>query len=319
MRKAAHQQLHLRLFKGELKKNLLEEKEHFMLAIEDFQRILTSNAVTYIGLQDSISGKDSLRSVVSPSLHQLATETIRKVQIGCMEKENCLKFNVSSVQTQGDADFFINQLGIPAAQFIFEDNKAKTLNVRSEVFFPTKEDSYQQTGLSFHRHAFIAKLTAQMVLQIATEPVLPFNALDMALEIQKGIEGDTLTTSLREISKLLRETAQLFQSNEMRPANDPNERDPIRVRMLNDVLQNMEKNFIINSSPPGFFRNILYNLDGKSSWFSVLQEAQEYCKITKSNETLLTTLQEVLNCISSAQLYFKESLHLFESESDGKD
>lgn len=28
-----------------------------------------------------------------------------------------------------------------------------------------------------------------MVLRIATEPVLPFNALDIALEIQKRIEG----------------------------------------------------------------------------------------------------------------------------------
>ncbi|XP_018421604.1 PREDICTED: inactive N-acetylated-alpha-linked acidic dipeptidase-like protein 2 [Nanorana parkeri] len=283
---------------------------------KDFQRILTSNAVTYIGLQNSISGNGSLRSVSSPSLRQLATEVIKKVQISCARRDICQTFNVSSVQTQGDADFFINQLGIPATQFIFEDNKTKAPNLLTEVSFITYEESYQQLDPFFLHHEYIAKLTAQMVLQIVTEPVLPFNALDIALEIQKRIEGNIVSTGLREISKLLRETTQLFQSNEMRPANDPKERDPTRVRMLNDILQNMEKNFLISSSPLGFFRNILYSLDGNSSQFSVVQEAQEYCKITKSNETLLTTLQEVLNCISSAQLYFKESLHLFESESD---
>ncbi|XP_073482343.1 inactive N-acetylated-alpha-linked acidic dipeptidase-like protein 2 isoform X2 [Aquarana catesbeiana] len=233
---------------------------------KDYQGILTSNAVTYIGLPNSISGNGSLHSVSSPSLQQLATEVIKKGS-----------------------------------------------NLLSEVFFTNKE-SNQKVDPFFLRHEYIAKLTAQMVLRIATEPVLPFNALDIALEIQKRIEGDTLSTGLKDLSKMLREITQLFQSNEMRPANDPKERDPVRVRMLNDILQNIEKNFLISSSPPGFFRNILYSLDGTSSKFSVLQEAQEYCKITKSNETLLTTLQEVLNCISSAQLYLKESLYLFETE-----
>ncbi|XP_073482342.1 inactive N-acetylated-alpha-linked acidic dipeptidase-like protein 2 isoform X1 [Aquarana catesbeiana] len=280
---------------------------------KDYQGILTSNAVTYIGLPNSISGNGSLHSVSSPSLQQLATEVIKKVQMSCTEKDICQKFNISSIQTQGDADFFINQLGIPTVQFLFEDRKNKGSNLLSEVFFTNKE-SNQKVDPFFLRHEYIAKLTAQMVLRIATEPVLPFNALDIALEIQKRIEGDTLSTGLKDLSKMLREITQLFQSNEMRPANDPKERDPVRVRMLNDILQNIEKNFLISSSPPGFFRNILYSLDGTSSKFSVLQEAQEYCKITKSNETLLTTLQEVLNCISSAQLYLKESLYLFETE-----
>ncbi|XP_068137151.1 inactive N-acetylated-alpha-linked acidic dipeptidase-like protein 2 [Hyperolius riggenbachi] len=284
---------------------------------KDFQKIFDSNAVAYIGLENPIRGKGSLHFISSPSLQQLATDVTKK--ISCAERNICQKSNVSSVQIQGDADFFINQLGIPVAQFIFEDMKSKATDLLFEGFLINDEDYNQQMDPLFHRHEYIAKLTTQMLLQIATEPVLPFNALDIALEIQKRIEGGTLTSGLVEIGKALRETAQIFQSNEMRPANDPKERDPVRVRMLNDILQNMEKSFLISSSPAGFSRNILYRLDAKSSQFSVLQEAQEHCKITKSNETLLTTLQEVLNCISSAQLYFKESLHVFESDSDGKD
>lgn len=52
----------------------------------------------------------------------------------------------------------------------------------------------------------------------------------------------------------LRESAELFQSDEMRPANDPKERVPLRVRMLNDILQDMEKNFLVQQVPPGFYR-----------------------------------------------------------------
>ncbi|XP_063772355.1 inactive N-acetylated-alpha-linked acidic dipeptidase-like protein 2 isoform X2 [Pseudophryne corroboree] len=286
---------------------------------KDLQRILADNAVAYIGLEKPVRGDGSLNSFSSPSLQQLAIEVTKKVQVNCTEKEICPQSNVSSAQIQGDADFFINQLGIPAAHFVFEHSKTKVSNLLQEVFFVTHEKNTQLMDPFFHRHEYIAKLTSEMVLRIASDAVLPFNALDIALEIQKNIEGDAMSTSLMEMARRLRETAQLFQSNEMRPANDPKERDPTRVRMLNDILQNMEKNFLTNSSPPGFFRNILYKLDGTSTWFSILQEAQEHCKITKSNETLLTALQEVLNCISSAQLYFKESLHVFENGLDGKD
>ncbi|KAK2090679.1 Inactive N-acetylated-alpha-linked acidic dipeptidase-like protein 2, partial [Saguinus oedipus] len=51
----------------------------------------------------------------------------------------------------------------------------------------------------------------------------------------------------------LRESAELFQSDEMRPANDPKERAPIRIRMLNDILQDMEKSFLVQQVPPGFY------------------------------------------------------------------
>lgn len=52
----------------------------------------------------------------------------------------------------------------------------------------------------------------------------------------------------------LRESAELFQSDEMRPANDPKERVPLRVRMLNDILQDMEKSFLVQQVPPGLYR-----------------------------------------------------------------
>lgn len=52
----------------------------------------------------------------------------------------------------------------------------------------------------------------------------------------------------------LRDHAAFFQSETMRPANDPKERDPSHVRMLNDVLRDLEKSFVVPQAPPGVFR-----------------------------------------------------------------
>lgn len=71
---------------------------------------------------------------------------------------------------------------------------------------------------------------------------------------------------LLAVAARLRDTAELLQSDEMRPANDPQERAPVRVRMLNDVLQGLEKSFLVHQAPPGLYR---YGM-----WCSTLSAAE---------------------------------------------
>uniref|UniRef100_A0A2I3TP32 N-acetylated alpha-linked acidic dipeptidase like 2 n=1 Tax=Pan troglodytes TaxID=9598 RepID=A0A2I3TP32_PANTR len=189
----------------------------------------------------------------------------------------------------------------------------------SEALFSTRATKIEEMDPSFNLHETITKLSGEVILQIANEPVLPFNALDIALEVQNNLKGDEPNThQLLAMASRLRESAELFQSDEMRPANDPKERAPIRIRMLNDILQDMEKSFLVKQAPPGFYRNILYHLDEKTSRFSILIEAWEHCKPLASNETLQEALSEVLNSINSAQVYFKAGLDVFKSVLDGK-
>ncbi|XP_054062697.1 inactive N-acetylated-alpha-linked acidic dipeptidase-like protein 2 isoform X4 [Rissa tridactyla] len=238
----------------------------------------------------------------------------------CVEKTKCLGSNVSSVQIQGDADYFINHLGVPATQFSYEDIKtSENSTFLYEALFPVHTTNTEELDPSFSLHETIAKLTGQVTLQIANEPVLPFNALDIALEVQNSLKGDEVVIpQLLAVASRLRDTAELFQSDEMRPANDPRERAPVRVRMLNDVLQNLEKSFLVHRAPPGLYRNILYRLDERTNQFSVLLEALEHCKLHQSNETIQAALSEVLNSISSAQVYFKAGLDVFETTLAGK-
>ncbi|XP_032339985.1 inactive N-acetylated-alpha-linked acidic dipeptidase-like protein 2 isoform X3 [Camelus ferus] len=252
---------------------------------EDFKKVLQRNLVAYVSLHSPVRGNSSLYSVTSPSLQQLVAE---KNNFNCSRRGQCPETNISSVQMQDDANYFINHLGVPTVRFAYEDIKA-------------------------------LELLGEVILQIADGPILPFNALDIALEVQNSLKGDQPDTpQLLAPASRLRESAELFQSDEMRPANDPEERAPVRVRMLNDILQDMEKSFLVQHAPPGFYRNILYHLDGKTSQFSILLEAWEHCKSLASNETLQEAVSEVLNSISAAQLYFKAGLDVFESVLVGK-
>ncbi|XP_077204479.1 inactive N-acetylated-alpha-linked acidic dipeptidase-like protein 2 isoform X2 [Paroedura picta] len=285
---------------------------------EDLGKVLERNAVAYVSIHDPIRGSAVLRSIASPSLQQLATEARKRQNFSCLGQESCLASNVSSVQMQGDSDYFINHLGVPAVQFSYEDS-TETASFLSEALFPVHSTISSEPDASFHLHERIAKLTGEVIVQVASNPVLPFNALDIALEVQKSLKGDHGDIEqLLPMAYALRESAQLFQSDEMRPANDPKERAPTRVRMLNDVLQSLEKNFLIQQVPPGFYRNILYKLDERTRQFSVLLEAAGRGKLRRSNETLPPALSKVLDSLHSAQVYFKAGLDVFEDVLAGR-
>ncbi|XP_070259726.1 inactive N-acetylated-alpha-linked acidic dipeptidase-like protein 2 [Myotis yumanensis] len=284
---------------------------------EDFRKVLQKNVVAYVSLHNPIRGNSSLYSVASPSLQQLVAE---KNILNCFRRAQCPESNVSSIQIQGDADYFINHLGVPSVQFAYEDIKSlQDPSFLFEALFPKGATKIEEMDPFFKLHETITKLSGEVILQIANEPVLPFNALDIALEVQNSLKGDQPNThQLLALASSLRDSAELFQSDEMRPANDPRERVPVRVRMLNDILQDMEKNFLAQQVPPGFYRNILYHLDEKTSQFSILLEAWERCKSLASNETFQEALSKVLHSINSAQVYFKAGLDVFDSVLDGK-
>uniref|UniRef100_A0A8C5JYL3 N-acetylated alpha-linked acidic dipeptidase-like 2 n=1 Tax=Jaculus jaculus TaxID=51337 RepID=A0A8C5JYL3_JACJA len=279
---------------------------------ENFKSVLQKNAVAYVSFHSPIRGNSSLYSVASPSLQQLVME---KSKFNCTRRAPCPKPNVSCVQIQGDADYFINHLGVPTVQFAYEDlHSLQGPSFLSEAIFPVHATKTEEMDPFFNLHEAITKLSGEVILQVANEPVLPFSALDTALAVQNSLKGDEPSVlQLLAVASHLRDSAEFFQSDEMRPANDPKERAPVRIRMLNDILQDMEKSFLVQRVPRGFYRNILYHLDEKTSRFSILAEAWERCKLLTSNETFHEALSDVWNTINSAQVYFKAGLDVFES------
>ncbi|XP_028821550.1 inactive N-acetylated-alpha-linked acidic dipeptidase-like protein 2, partial [Denticeps clupeoides] len=225
---------------------------------EENRVVLENSAVAYINLFKPVRAGRSVFSTASPSLLQLASDIHKRQLKRCDQPEACPAPNVSSVQTPGDVNFFANHLAIPVMEFTSAAaGTVESTSFLSEAFFHTDSSAVEILDPSFKLHESVAKMTAEAILRLSSDPVLPFYPLDIALDVQNKLKDDPLRTSdLLDAAAALRENASLLQSEIMRPANDPKERDPAHVRMLNDVLRDLEKSFLIRNPPPGLYRSI---------------------------------------------------------------
>ncbi|XP_029904671.1 inactive N-acetylated-alpha-linked acidic dipeptidase-like protein 2 [Myripristis murdjan] len=298
---------------------------------EDNSVVLQSSAVAYVSLNSPVRGTETLRATASPSLLQLTSDIQRRQLLSCIRGGNCPGPNVSSPQLPGDVSFFANQLAVPTLEFAFEQTKAEeTTSFLSEAQFSA--ESPETLDPLFKFHETIAKMTAEAILRLVNDPVLPFYPLDIALDVQNKLKDNgVVSPALLSSASSLRDRAAFFQSETMRPANDPKERDPSHVRMLNDVLRDLEKSFLISRPPPGVYRNLLYSLPGKTPQFSILRFSQEdlvHSEAVRHNtvnheapqhSAVNQSLSLILRAIQSAERLVCFGLDLFENyPSDAK-
>lgn len=273
--------------------------------------VLQSKAVAYVSLHRPVRGRGPLRPTASPSLLQLASDIHKKLLLNCTQGGGggvCAGANVSSVQPPGDVRFFANRLAVPTLEFALAEAKAgEKTSFLSEAFLPANSSAVESLDPTFKLHEIVAKMTAEAVLRLSTDPVLPFLPLDIALDVQNKLRGDR--RGLGELvaqAAALRESATFLQSEVMRPANDPKERDPPHLRMLNDVLRDLEKSFIAPDAPPGLYRNLLYCLNEDAADFSILRDVRE--------DRLNASLSRVLTAINGARRLVRSGLDLFEND-----
>ncbi|KAM9480457.1 inactive N-acetylated-alpha-linked acidic dipeptidase-like protein 2 isoform 2-T2 [Salvelinus alpinus] len=279
---------------------------------EENRMVLQSRAVAYVSLHSPVRGTETLRSTASPSLLQLTSDIQKRQLLSCIRGGNCPGPNVSSVQIPGDVSFFANHLAVPTMEFAFEQTKAEEKSsFLSEALFSA--ESPETLDPLFKFHETIAKMTAEVILRLVNDPVLPFYPLDIALDVQNKLKDDPLRTPrLLAAAAYLRESSAFLQSETMRPANDPKERDPSHVRMLNDVLRDLEKSFMVPQPPPGVYRNLLYSLNGKFPQFSILKYPLDPLKHNAVNKSLSL----IINAINSAEKLIRCGLDLFENSPD---
>lgn len=249
--------------------------------------VLQSSAVAYVSLDSPVRETETLRASASPSLLQLTSDIQRRQLLSCIRGGNCPGPNVSSLQMPGDVSFFANSLAVPALEFSFQQTTAKEAsNLLSEAQY--NMESPQTLDPLFKFHETIAKMTAEAILRLVNDPVLPFYTLDIVLDIQNKLRDKSkVPSSLLSAAASLRDHVAFFQSEVMRPANDPKERDPAHVRMLNDVLRDVEKSFILPQAPLGVYRNLLYSLPGSTPQFSILRFSEEaflHCNYSSSHD-----------------------------------
>ncbi|XP_068174930.1 inactive N-acetylated-alpha-linked acidic dipeptidase-like protein 2 [Antennarius striatus] len=299
--------------------------------------VLASSAVAYVSLNSPVRGTDTLTATASPTLLQLSTDIQRRQLLSCIRGGSCPGPNVSSLQLPGDGKFFANHLAVPTMEFAFEQTKGGEVgSFLSEVQFTAELPETLDPLFKFHET--IAKMTAEAVLRLVNDPVLPFYPLDIALDVQNKLKANTEKTTVSQAllssASSLREHAAFLQSETMRPANDPKERDPSHIRMLNDVLRDLEKSFIIPQTLPGVYSNLLYSLPGKTPQFSILKLSQEVAnlynitsKVVKpcpaekemtGPPTVTRSLSLILRAVQAAERLICFGLDLFENYPNGK-
>ncbi|XP_076879519.1 inactive N-acetylated-alpha-linked acidic dipeptidase-like protein 2 isoform X2 [Brachyhypopomus gauderio] len=277
---------------------------------EENRVVLASRAVAYVSVRSPVSTRGP-QTTASPSLFQLASDIHKRQSKSCVGVGECPGLNVSALLSPVALDFFSSQMTVPVVEFTYSGSPVERACFLSEASFPSEASLLETLDPAFKLHETVAKMTAEAILRLATDPVLPFCPLDIALDIQKKLKDDPLgTRDLISAAASLREKSSFFQSELMRPANDPRERDPSHMRMLNDVLRDLEKAFLVPSPPPGFSRNILYSLNRQTPGFAILKAGQEQLQLTSANRSL----SQVFSCISSAERLIQSGIELFEND-----
>ncbi|MCI4383574.1 hypothetical protein PGIGA_G00028040 [Pangasianodon gigas] len=272
--------------------------------------VLENRVVAYVSLHSPVRAYGP-QSTASPSLLQLASDIHKRHVKICLHAGGCPGLNISSLQSPVVMDFFTSQLAAPLVEFASSANSTESARFLSEAFFPFESSLAETLDPEFRLHETVAKMTAEAILRLANDPVLPFSPLDIALDIQNKLKADPLIRpDLLAAAASLRDNSGFFQSEIMRPANDPKERDPSHVRMLNDVLRDLEKSFLISDPPQGFSRNILYGLNRKTQGFAILKASAENSKHSSVNRSL----SQVFNSICSAEKLIQSGLELFEND-----
>ncbi|KAJ7992856.1 hypothetical protein DPEC_G00266400 [Dallia pectoralis] len=280
------------------------------MLLQENRAVLQSHAVAYVSLHSPVRGTETLRSTASPSLLQLNSDIQKRQLLSCIRGGNCPGPNLSSMQIPGDVSFFANQLPVPSMEFAFEQAEEKS-RFLSEALFSA--ESPETLDPLFKFHETIAKMTTEAILRLVNDPVLPFCPLDIALDIQRKLKDEPLSDPrLLAAAASLRESSAFLQSETMRPANDPKERDPSHVRMLNDVLRDLEKSFTVPEPPPGVYRNLLYSLNDKVPKFSLLKYPRDPLRFNHVNESL----SMIITAINSAEKLIRSGLELFENNPD---
>ncbi|XP_027025894.2 inactive N-acetylated-alpha-linked acidic dipeptidase-like protein 2 isoform X1 [Tachysurus fulvidraco] len=275
--------------------------------------VLENTVVAYVSLHNPVRAYGP-QSTASPSLLQLASDIHKKHLKSCLHAEGCSGLNISSLQSPVVMDFFTSQLAAPLVEFASSANPVESARFLSEAFFPFESSLAETLDPTYRLHETVAKMTAEAILRLATDPVLPFLPLDIALDIQNKLKDDPLTRpDLLAAAASLRDNSGFFQSDIMRPANDPEEREPSHVRMLNDILRDLEKSFLISDPPQGFSRNILYGLNTKSQGFAILKSSAE----DFTHNSVNRSLSQVFSSICSADKLIQSGLQLFENDPNG--
>ncbi|KAL8505251.1 hypothetical protein ACS0TY_016469 [Phlomoides rotata] len=253
---------------------------------------LGSKAVAYFNVDCAVQGPGFFIST-TPQLDDLVVEVTKQVKDPDSENEYLYKTwttankGVADIQrlSRVDSDFapFLHHAGVPSIDLYFGSD------------FPvyhTAFDSYEWMIKSgdplFHRHVTVVGIWGLVALRLANDPILPFNYLSYATELQnyKNVLGtilketislDPIADSIQDFTMAANEIQE--EMEKLRLDQNTDESTVLRRRMLNDRLMLTERGFLESEGLPGrqWFKHLIYgprgNTESKITFFPGIGDA----------------------------------------------
>ncbi|KAK4432646.1 putative glutamate carboxypeptidase AMP1 [Sesamum alatum] len=255
---------------------------------------LGSKAVAYLNVDCAAQGPGFFVSA-TPQLDDLLVEVTKQVKdpdsknLYLYERWAAANNGVNKIErlSRVDSDFapFLQHAGVPSVDLYFGSD------------FPvyhTAFDSYDWMvnfgDPSFQRHVTVAGIWGLIALHLADDPILPFNYLSYATELQEYknflttlLEGtvslDPIAAAIQEFSNAANETEE--EAKKLRLDQNIDESTVLRRRMLNDRLMLTERGFLDSEGLPGrqWFKHLIYgprgDTESKIDFFPGIAEAMK--------------------------------------------
>ncbi|KAJ4971904.1 hypothetical protein NE237_005003 [Protea cynaroides] len=228
-------------------------------------------AVVYLNVDCAVQGQGFFAQS-TPQLDNLLMEVTKKVKDP--DSEGMVVYETWAATDGGiniqrlsgvDSDFapFLQHAGIPSVDLYY----GKDFSVYHTAF-----DSYDrmtQLDPSFHRHVAVAGIWGLLALQLADDPILPFDYLSYAAQLQEhanslsyllgyGTSVHPITTSIQQLAAAAKQME--VEAKKFKKQETIDDLSKLKRRSLNDRLMLAERGFLDEVGLQGrpWFKHLVY-------------------------------------------------------------
>ncbi|XP_077240866.1 peptidase M28 family protein [Tasmannia lanceolata] len=254
---------------------------------------LGSKAVAYLNVDCAVQGPGFFAGA-TPQLDNLIVEVTKKVNDPDLHKMTVYQtwaaansgINIGRLG-RVDSDFaaFLQHSGVPSIDLYY----GKDFPVYHTAF-----DSYdwmkKYGDPLFHRHVAVAGIWGLLALHLADDPILPFEYLSYATQLQEHMEALSVLLdtgiSLHSINSSIQELVDAangakMEAKKLREKKYVEDLSELRIRAFNDRLMLAERGFLEPEGLKGrqWFKHLIYgpprNRESKQSFFPGIADAMD--------------------------------------------
>ena len=300
--------------------------------VEENANILSERAVAYVNLDIAVCGNYVLRARASPLFKQITYKWAKEVRDPNNTEGSDTMYDIWLKRTPSDtnrnepmiynifsaSDYasFYQYLGIPCGDFGYwfgygdKSSLYPVYHTQQDTFYWVKKFVDEK----FEVHKAMTLFGGGMTLDLADQPLLPFDILNYALSLNysfyvlssspKFSANSISLTELQDAISLFLNASRMFESRKSEPAILDS---PSKLRMINDQIVKVEMAFIYPYGLPGkiqdrhvAFNFGFHNLKPAKATFPGVTEALHMAEKSGDWDLVRKQLSIAVYCVQSA-------------------